>query len=101
MPLSKLEKKEHCCGCQDDYYNYGNNSTTGECWMLKTAKLVKRYKIGWWTPMDKASNFSEVKVLSCYHDLKNGHGNAYCVVIPSHLKLEWDKLQKDKKAKTK
>ena len=45
--------------------------------------------------MDKASNFHEVKVLSCFHDLKNGHGHAYLSDIPSHLKDEWKQLQKE------
>jgi hypothetical protein len=47
--------------------------------------------------MDKASNFTEVKVLSCYHDLSNGHGHAYLTDIPSHLKQEWKELQNSKK----
>jgi len=76
----------------DDFYNGNNQYGVKECWNLKTAKLVKRFKIYWWTPMDKASYFTEVKVLSCYHDLKNGRGNAYLTDIPAHLKQEWKEL---------
>ena len=96
MPLTKQEKKGYCSGCQDDFYNGNNSLKTGECWNLKTAKLVRRYKIYWWTPMDKASNFTEVMVLSCYHDLKNGHGHAYLTNI-HHLKQEWKELTRKPK----
>jgi hypothetical protein len=44
--------------------------------------------------MDKASNFTEVKVLSCYSDIQNGHGYAYLEGIPNHLKQEWKELHK-------
>lgn len=97
MPISKLEKKQYCSGCRQNFYNGNNPHGIKECWSLKTAKLVKRFKIYWWTPMDKASNFEEVKVLSCYNDLENGHGNAYLCNIPSHLQAEWNQLQKEKK----
>lgn len=101
MALSKSEKLKYCRGCTSDFYNGNNKHGIKECWCLKTAKLVKRYKIYWWTPMDKASNFTEVKVLSCYSDLRNGQGNAYLINIPGHLKLEWDKLQKKNRRKAK
>lgn len=94
MTLSKIEKKNHCSGCRDNFYNGNNNIGVKECWNLQSAKLVTRYKIYWWTPMDKASNFTEVKVLDCYNDLENGHGNAYLHDIPNHLKQEWKELLK-------
>ena len=99
MPLTKQEKKNHCSGCVDNFYNGNNQYGVKECWSLKSAKLVKRYRIYWWTPMDKASKFTEVKVLSCYHDLENGHGHAYLHDIPSHLKQEWKELQRSHKRK--
>ena len=86
--MKKQEEKEYCSGCQDDFYNGNNPLEIKECWNLKTAKLVKRYRIYWWTPMDKASNFTEVKVLSCYNDLVNGHGYAYLENFPIHLQQE-------------
>jgi hypothetical protein len=94
--LSKSEKLQYCSGCRNNFYNGNNPMKIKECWSLKTAKLVKRFRIYWWTPMDKASNFTEVKVLSCYNDLENGHGYAYLTDIPSHLKQEWKELQKSK-----
>jgi hypothetical protein len=97
MALSKSEKSKMCSGCTSNYYNGNNPHGIKECWNLKSAKLVTRYKIWWWTPMDKASNFEEVKVLSCYSDLENGHGNAYCTAIPSHLQAEWKELKRKQK----
>ncbi len=94
MPLTKQEKRQYCSGCKENFYNGNNQLGVKECWNLKIAKLVKRYKIYWWTPMDKASNFEEVKVLSCYCDLENGHGNAYLTEIPDHLKQEWKELHR-------
>lgn len=94
MPLTKHEKLNHCSGCVDEFYNGNNPYKIKECMKLKSAKLVKRYRIYWWAPMDKASNFTEVKVLSCYHDLRNGHGYAYLTDIPAHLKQEWKELQR-------
>lgn len=37
--------KKHCVGCYNDYYNHGNNSNTGECWLLKRAKLIMRKRV--------------------------------------------------------
>lgn len=99
MAMTKTEKLQHCAGCQDDFYNRNNTLNVKECWNLKTAKLVKRFRIWWWTPMDKASNFTEVKVLSCYHDVHNGRGYAYCKEIPDHLKAEWKQLHSKNKMK--
>jgi hypothetical protein len=99
MALSKLEKKKLCSGCRQNFYNGNNPHGIKECWNLSSAKLVTRYKIGWWVPCNKASNFEEVKVLSCYDDLENGHGNAYMNNIPSHLQQEWKELQKEKRKK--
>lgn len=96
MPLSKSEKRKYCSGCRDNFYNGNNSLGIKECWCLSSAKLVTRYKIWWWTPMDKASNFQEVRVLSCYHDLENGHGHAYLQNIPAHLQQEWKELKKER-----
>ena len=34
--------KDLCIGCRDDYYNYGGNSHTGECWRLSDARVVDK-----------------------------------------------------------
>ena len=39
--MTKEEKKQkYCPGCYCDYYNHGNNSDTGECWMLAGSRVV-------------------------------------------------------------
>ena len=60
-------KKRLCVGCRDDFYNEPGNSTTGECWLLKKAKEVIRYRIGWWTAPTQPGAFARVRVLSCYN----------------------------------
>lgn len=62
--MGKILKK-HCAGCEDNYYNRGNNSPSGECWGLKTAKMIKRKQVGMndtppWT-------WKSQKFLSCYN----------------------------------
>ena len=54
--MNKLSKK-YCIGCKDNYYNYGNNSDIGECWMLKSAKLEKKLDI----PMDMRPPYDKNK----------------------------------------
>ena len=61
------EKKDLCAGCRNNFYNQPGKSTSGECWSLKSAKVVTRYKLGWWTAPTQPGAFKEVKVLSCYH----------------------------------
>ena len=39
-------KKERCTGCKYDYYNYGKNSSTGECWLFAIAQVIKRRRVG-------------------------------------------------------
>jgi hypothetical protein len=59
-------KREYCIGCHSDYYNHDNPQGVKECWHFKTAKVVKRLRIGWWTPQDKAENFYPVTTNSCH-----------------------------------
>jgi hypothetical protein len=70
--LMLLKKRVRCAGCYDDHYNRPGNSTTGFCWHLKSARLVKRFALGFWTRPTEPYAFSEVKVLNCYHE--NGQG---------------------------
>ena len=58
------DKLQYCRGCRDDYYN---GTGAKECWLLKDAKVVTRYRIGWWTPMDSAKNFQKVTTHHCHH----------------------------------
>lgn len=61
------KSKDLCHGCRDDFYNQGNNSTTGECWCFKNAEVVTRYRIGWWISPIQPGAFVEVETLSCHH----------------------------------
>ena len=40
-----MNTKKHCAGCRDNFYNHGDNSHTGECWCLKTAKMVWKKEV--------------------------------------------------------
>lgn len=82
MGTKRKATKKNCVGCRDDYYNHGNHSDTGECWRLKNAKMKKKYRIGWWVPMDSIDNFEEVRVPECYHQTGQF---AYVDEIPRHL----------------
>ena len=54
-----MRNKKHCSGCYNDFYN-----SKGECWGLKSAKLVSRVIIG----IDDMPPYDlkQVKVLSCW-----------------------------------
>ena len=54
-----------CRGCHDDFYNGRQNFTGNECWNLKTAKLVKRFRIGKWTVPTEPGAFEETRVYNC------------------------------------
>jgi len=74
--------KKYCIGCKDDYYNHDNPQSVNECWGYKTAKVVKRYCIGWWTPMDKKERFWEVQTHNCHTETGR---TAFLEKLPSHL----------------
>ena len=40
--------KKHCAGCRNNFYNGNNDLGVTECWSLKTAKLIKRRRVGTW-----------------------------------------------------
>ncbi len=37
--------KTHCSGCHSNFYNGNSPYGVKECWLLKTAKLVKKKKV--------------------------------------------------------
>lgn len=80
--MNKQDKLKLCSGCRDNFYNGNNNLKVKECWSLKSARKVRRWRIGWWTPMDKTENFIAVTTLSCYHNTGN---TAYLERLPQHL----------------
>ena len=75
--------KAMCHGCRNDFYNGNNSMGVKECWSFKGAKVVKRWRIGWWTPMDRPENFKEVRTLDCYHQTGTA---AFLKELPQHIK---------------
>lgn len=59
--------KKHCNGCRDNFYNGNNPLNVKECWSLKTAQLVTRWRTGTWTMPATPGAFTEVRVPHCYH----------------------------------
>jgi len=76
------KSKGMCVGCRQDFYNGKNDLGIAECWRYKDAHVVKRWRIGHWTPMDTRANFSRVTVLNCFH--RPGQV-AFLERLPEHL----------------
>jgi len=74
--------KEYCIGCHDNFYNGNNDMGIKECWNLKCAKVVKKWCIGWWTPMDKKENLWQVTTNNCHCEPGR---YAYLDKLPAHL----------------
>jgi hypothetical protein len=55
-----------CAGCHDDFYNDHNPLGVKECWSLKSAKIVTRWRTGTWTMPATPGAFAEVRVPNCY-----------------------------------
>jgi len=77
-----MKDKKYCIGCGDNFYNGSNPMNIKECWSYKTARVVKRFCIGWWVPMDKKENFYKVKTLNCHTECGS---RAFLEKLPSHL----------------
>lgn len=60
-------KKDHCSGCRNDFYNGNNTLGVKECWSFKSAKVVTRHRINWWTQPTQPGAFRKVKTLGCHH----------------------------------
>lgn len=73
---------KYCIGCDDNFYNGNNGLGVKECWNFKSAKIVSKYRIGWWTPCDKKENFCKVTTHSCH---KESGRTAYFDKLPEHL----------------
>lgn len=59
--------KEMCRGCRDDFYNDHNPHGVRECWSYAKARVVRRFKLGWWTTPTTPGAFQEVETLTCHH----------------------------------
>lgn len=75
--------KKYCLGCSEDFYNGNNEMGVKECWNFKTAKVITAYRIGWWTPQDKAENFTKVMTNDCHRETGNA---AFYRDLPQHLR---------------
>lgn len=80
--MTKNEKRKMCVGCRQNFYNGNNDMGVKECWSLRSAKKVRRWRIGWWTPQATKDGFSPVTVLSCYSTPGSA---AYLERLPQHL----------------
>ena len=80
--LTKGQVLQRCVGCRDDFYNGNNPMGIKECWGVKTAKLVTRYRIGTWTRPDQPFAFTKVQTLNCYH----AKGSHYYEKLPDFVK---------------
>lgn len=72
------EKSKHCMGCRDDWYNH---SEPNGCCNLEKAKLVRRWRLHWWTSPVNPRAFTEVEVLDCFHQPGQF---AYSKGLPEH-----------------
>lgn len=77
-----MKKIDKCDGCRNQFYNNNNALNIKTCWSLKKAKVVTRYKIGWWvTPVSKKV-FTRIKTLDC-HQAPGRY--ALMKELPNHL----------------
>lgn len=66
--MTKQEKLRMCVGCTENFYNGNNSIGVSECWMLKSARVVKKWRIGYWDSPTIPGIFQQVKVLNCRHE---------------------------------
>lgn len=63
--MTKQEKKQHCIGCRNNFYNGNNDLGVKECWSFKTSQIVQRVEV----PVHQRPPYHQTprKSLSCYH----------------------------------
>jgi len=62
--------KNHCIGCENNFYNGNNPYGIQECWSLKSATLVTRVRVGVWEPPPYDLNRT-VQVFDCRKEKGN------------------------------
>lgn len=72
--------KDHCRGCRNDFYNGNNECGVKNCFSLKAAKMITRFRISIHTPMNRKSGYTKMKLPNCYHQ----KGSAYLEKIPDY-----------------
>ena len=80
--MNKSDKLKLCSGCRQNFYNGNNGMGIKECWSLKSARKVRRWRIGWWTPMTSKDGFIPVTTLSCHVETGTA---AFMERLPRHL----------------
>ena len=66
--MSGRKDTSMCRGCRNDFYNGNNSIGVSECWSLKGAQVVKRWRQGWWTQTDAPGTLVQVKTYDCHHE---------------------------------
>jgi hypothetical protein len=61
------KSKALCRGCYDDFYNHPGPHGAKECWSLKDAEVVTRWRIGWWASPVR-ENAEKVTTLDCHRE---------------------------------
>jgi len=74
-----VKKQRYCSGCRDDWYNHNGPK---RCWSLDSARVVRRWRLDWWTQPLSVSVFQAVTTLDCHH--APGH-YAHSERLPQHL----------------
>ena len=61
-----IDKQQYCAGCRNDFYNDHNPLGVKQCWSLKSANVVTRFKQPYWEAWPFRGT-REVTTLDCYH----------------------------------
>lgn len=65
-PAASLRnKRRYCAGCDNDFYNGHNELGVRQCWHLASARVVWRWRIGWWTQPARGA-YRRVRTLTCH-----------------------------------
>lgn len=86
---SESKSTDLCRGCREDFYNGHNDIGVKQCWNLESARVVRRWKLYWWTAPTVPGALVEVKTYNCHHE--PGRFAFYeelpgCAVDPKRLK---------------
>jgi hypothetical protein len=58
----------HCQGCSENFYNGNNPLGVTQCWHLKSARIVNRWRLGWWTAPTVPRALVQVKTYDCHRE---------------------------------
>ena len=61
-----MSDRKFCDGCDNDFYNGKNPMGVAKCWHLAMARVVTRYRIGWWTAPTAPGAFTKVQTHHCH-----------------------------------